>query len=181
MDLQSQLVQLSLLIEQFEAMENPAAAQLLWNTQIAPLLAAIASAEGIGRKVVLEYVYRQIGLAISALATDAEMAALSALLARRNMGVFIQRMMARAAVAGLGPQDAVPPLALLLVGMSLITTAREASAATNEVPEYTAYMKRYMEYALKNTMVHRGTSRLPPPATFTQWMKRNKSGAWWQF
>lgn len=181
MDLQTQLTALAELIEQFEAMTDPAAAAQFWNAQVLPLMRTIALASGFGTKVVQEYVYRQLGFGLSGLATDAELSALGAMLARRQMGSFIKKAVTRAAASGLGPQDAMPVIALLLVGASLIGTAREASAAVNDLPEYQQYIRRYMEYCVKNSAVHHGVVKLPPPATFDQWQQRDKSGAWWQF
>ncbi len=180
MDLDLELRFLMEMIETFEGMASAEAAAAYWSSTVLPQLAKIAAATGLGRKVAQEFAYRALGFLATNIASDAEIAMLSGMLARRQMSLFMQRAVARAAAAGIGPQDAMPLVALTLIGVSLIGTAREVSAATNDIETYKQYMSRYLGHVFRHAQLNRGR-HLPPPATFDQWLKRDRSGAWWQF
>ncbi|HEX2888907.1 hypothetical protein [Vineibacter terrae] len=180
MDLDLELRLLMEMIETFEAMGSSEAAAAYWASTVLPQLGKIAAETGLGRKVAQELAYRALGFVATNLASDAEIAMLSGMLARRQMSIFMQRAMARAAAAGIGPQDAMPLIALTLIGISLVGTAREVAAASNDIQTYKQYMARYLGYVLRHAQLKVNRS-LPPPATFDQWVRRDRSGAWWQF
>ena len=163
------------LVEEYENTGNVT----LWNNNVVPLLASIATATGSKQRVVKEAAYRILGFGVEQLATDAELAAFASAAGIAERGL-LQRMMARAAAAGIGPQDAMPVIALAMVGIALISTAKEASAAPNlsGTKEYQKYFTRYMHYIIRNTQM-RGRVMLPPPITYKNWRKGDHSGGWW--
>jgi len=180
MDLDLELRLLMEMIETFDAMANASAAGAYWSSTVLPQLSKIALATGLDGKVAREFAYRALGFFTANIAADAELALLSGMLARRQMSLFMQRAMARAAAAGIGAPDAMPLVALTLIGVSLIAKARETAAATTDAETYRQYMSRYLAHVYRTAQLDHGRA-LPPPATFDQWLKRDRCGAWWQF
>lgn len=176
--LESLLRELIGLIEAFEVMEDAGAASALWNSRINPLLSRIAVLSGLGKKVAQEYAYRYLGFEITAMATEAELATLSGMIARKERNSIIKRAMARAVSA-----EAVPAAGQIVTGLCLCALAYDLfklGKISGQLRQYQNYMGRYTDYMIRNAAVHDGKIRLTRPALPLEYAKRDPGGAWWQ-
>lgn len=165
-------------IEAFEVMEDAAAASTLWNSRINPLLARIAAVSGLGKKVAQEYAYRYLGFELTAMATEAELATLAGMIARKERNTLIKRAMARAAAV-----EAVPAAGQIITGLCLCALAYDL-VKLGKIPaqlrEYQAYIGRYTDYMIRNAAIHDGQIRLTRPALPREFANRDPNGSWWQ-
>lgn len=82
-------------------------------------------------------------------------------------------------------KPAPPMIMALVVGLSVVTTTKQAMAATRQTdPDnmiaYKAYINKYMNYLERAASMGLNTDRFLPPMLFPKWLNRDTSGAWWQ-
>lgn len=176
--LESLLRELIGCIETFETMEEAGAATAFWNGSINPLLSRIATLSGLGKNVAAEFAYRQLGFEMTALATEAELATMAGLIARKQRDSVIKRAMARAVSS-----EVIPVAGQVITGICICALAYDLiklGKVPGQIREYQAYIGRYTDYMIRNAIVHNGKITMPRPALIGEYIKRDGSGAWWQ-
>ena len=165
-------------IEAFELMEDGALACTFWNSRINPILSRIAIQSGLAKKVAVEYAYRYLGFEMTALATEAELATLAGLIARKQRDSVIKRAMAKAAAS-----EIVPVAGQVVTGLCICAMAYDLyqlGKIPGNIRQYQGYIARYTDYMIRNAIVNNGNIRISRPALPGEYANRDGKGAWWQ-